>query len=338
VSRPIPISAFETAPIAPLQQFQAWREILQPMFDAAPLDGREPPAFVGEFESYLLGPLVLGGTTFDAHRYGRDPARIRRDGLNHYQVQLHLSGGYIGRFDERDLTLGVGDMVLFDFGRPLDARSQRSDLLVIAVPRDILELSMAPGDHHGLVLRGDTGLGGLMADHMRSLAARLPLMATDEATAAATATTAMIAACFRPSRASFAHAQPALLEALGHRIRTYIEQNLRGGPIAVDGLCRTFSLSRASLYRIFVPFGGVAAYVRNQRLSHAFTSLMTPVNNHRRIGEIAFDWGFRGEAHFSRAFREAFGLTPSEARATTPDQADRVNVAYRDWVARLRRT
>jgi hypothetical protein len=34
----------------------------------------------------------------------------------------------------------------------------------------------------------------------------------------------------------------------------------------------------------------------------------------------------------------AFDLTPSEARATTPDQADRVNVAYRDWVARLRRT
>src|SRR5260221_505314 len=126
MSKPIPISTFETSPIPPQQQFQAWREILTPLFDVASPEDHEPPAFEAAFESYLVGPLVLGGTTFDAHRYGRDPARIRRDGLNHYQLQLHLSGGYAGRFDGRDLVIGPGDMVLFDFARPLDARSHRS--------------------------------------------------------------------------------------------------------------------------------------------------------------------------------------------------------------------
>jgi AraC-like DNA-binding protein len=340
MSKPVPMSAFDTAPVPPARQFEAWREILTPMFDVAPPDNREPLAFEAAFETYLVGPLVLGGTTFDAHRYGRDPERIRRDGLNHYHLQLHLSGGYAGRFDDRDLVIGPGDMVLFDFARPLDVRSHRSDLLVIAVPRDILDLSMPPGDHHGLVLRGDTGLGGLLADHMRSLAARLPQMTIDEATAAAAASTAMIAACFRPSQTRFDHAQPALLESLGQRIRTHIGGNLRGNAITVDALCATFGLSRATLYRLFKPFGGVSAYVRNQRLSRAFTSLMSPLEGERRIADIAFEWGFNSEAYFSRAFREAFGLSPSDARAAahTEPPAERTNHAFRDWVTRLRRT
>jgi AraC-like DNA-binding protein len=340
MSKPIPISVFDTAPVPPPQQFEAWREVLTPMFDVEPPDKGAPSGFAAAFESYLVGPLVLGGTSFDAHRYGRDPARIRRDGLNHYQVQLHLSGGYAGRFDGRDVTVRPGDIVLFDFARPLEAASHRSDLLVIAVPRDILELSMPPGDHHGLLLHGDSGLGGLMADYMRSLAERLPDMTTDEATAAAAASTAVIAACFRPSQAGFAAAQPALLESLRRRIRAHIGENLRAGAITAEALCASFALSRATLYRMFEPFGGVAAYVRNQRLSRAFTSLMNPLDTERRIGEIAFEWGFSSEAYFSRAFRRAFGLSPSEARAAALAEppADRINDTFRDWVVRLRRT
>ncbi len=35
----------------------------------------------------------------------------------------------------------------------------------------------------------------------------------------------------------------------------------------------------------------------------------------RSICEIAFDWGFNSAPHFSRSFRERYGLSPREYRA-----------------------
>ena len=41
----------------------------------------------------------------------------------------------------------------------------------------------------------------------------------------------------------------------------------------------------------------------------------TPSRASHKIYEIAYRWGFVSEAHFSRAFRRAFGLTPGDVRA-----------------------
>lgn len=341
MGKPLPISIFDTTSIPPAGQFPAWRDSMAPMLEVAPPGEAPPPAFRAGFESYLAGPLVLGGTSFEAHRYYRDEARVRRDALNHFHVTLHLSGRMAGRFGARDVLVGTGDVTLFDFARPMDVRSEAAELLVVAVPRDVLEGNLPPGEHHGLVLRGDSGLGGLLADHMRSLAARLPLMTTDDAAAAASATTAMIAACFHPSAARFAAADGTLLDSLHNRIRQHIGERLQGGDIGADAICRSFGISRSTLYRLFEPHGGIAAFVRNQRLSRVFTALMSPLEAHRTIADIAFEWGFTSEAHFSRAFRQAFGLTPREARqavtAGPATEAERVNQTYRDWLVRLRR-
>jgi AraC-like DNA-binding protein len=332
MTKTLPIAVFDTARVAPREQFAAWRENIAPIFDCAPVKDAVPTPFHGAFESYLMGPLVVGGTSFDSHRYNRDSARVRRDGLNHYHLNLHLSGGYVARFGDREITVEAGDITLFDFARPFAAESLRSELLVVAVPRDLLELSMPPGDHHGLVLRGGAGLGGLLADYIRSLAVRLPSMTAEDATAAAAGTTALVAACFRPSLANFARAGAPLVDSLGNQIRHHIAENLGTDPITTDRICKQFKISRATLYRMFEQFGGVFAYIKNQRLSRAFTTLMDPRQSHQKIADIAFESGFGNETHFSKAFRKAFGMTPSEARSVAADGAD-----IRDWVARLRR-
>ena len=54
---------------------------------------------------------------------------------------------------------------------------------------------------------------------------------------------------------------------------------------------RDVAFVRSKLYRLFEPFGGVAAYVRDQRLSVAFTTLLSPRERHRSIANIAFEWG-----------------------------------------------
>jgi AraC-like DNA-binding protein len=332
----LPLSIFETASLSPKEQFSAWCESIAPLFDAAPLGDSAPPSFFGEFKTYVVGPLMMGGTAFDGHRYGRTAARVRRDSLNHYHLTLHLAGGFVGRCGEHDIVVGPGDITLLDFGRPIALESRQAELLAIGVPREILQLSIPERDHHGLVLRGDSSLGGLLADHIHSLVARLPGMTVEEAIAASSGVAGMIAACFQPSAATFANARPELQESLSNRIRQHIARNLHKGPLSSDDICVTFHISRASLYRLFGPFGGVSAYVLNQRLSRVFTALMNPLQNHRKISEIAYEWGFGSEAHFSRAFRKTFGMTPRETRSIMRETAS-AHAGLQEWLPRLRR-
>lgn len=103
-------------------------------------------------------------------------------------------------------------------------------------------------------------------------------------------------------------------------------------------------MSRATLYRLFESIGGIAAYIQSRRLARAYAALVRPAHRHRRLYDIALDWGFVSEAHFSRSFRRAFGLSPSEARALA-GSTRRVAVRapgsedahdYADWLTRLR--
>src|SRR5262249_27356971 len=58
-------------------------------------------------------------------------------------------------------------------------------------------------------------------------------------------------------------------------IKRAIALNLQG-ELSVDELCRRFQISRATLYRLFEPDGGLWRYIQDQRLHRAFQKLASP--------------------------------------------------------------
>jgi AraC-like DNA-binding protein len=108
-------------------------------------------------------------------------------------------------------------------------------------------------------------------------------------------------------------AQPVPLESLVTLCR-YVEDNLTARDLGGAKLAATFGLSRASLYRLFAPVGGVASFIRGRRLARALHELTTPGLQNRRIGPIAYQAGFHSIAAFNRAFRAAYGETPRNVR------------------------
>ncbi|HTV27938.1 MAG TPA: helix-turn-helix transcriptional regulator [Xanthobacteraceae bacterium] len=57
-------------------------------------------------------------------------------------------------------------------------------------------------------------------------------------------------------------------------------------------------------------------HVLEKRLDKAATLLRDPRWHHRKIADIAAEAGFSDLSHFSRAFRRAYGTTPSAVRET----------------------
>lgn len=62
-------------------------------------------------------------------------------------------------------------------------------------------------------------------------------------------------------------------------------------------------------------------YLRTRRLERCRIDLASPQYGRLSISEICFRWGFNGSAHFSRAFRDRYGVSPREFRQSTATQA-----------------
>lgn len=341
-ARPLPSTVFSTAQAAAEDRFEAWRESISVLFDVAPPARGTEDGFQASVHATHLGHLLVGDIRFGAQQFSRTRARAARDGLDHYLVQWYRDGGFSGQHDnDGDMRVQAGDIVFFDMARPQRTFAHSSRVLSLIVPRALCDEALGtPAEQlHGTVLRGSDVLGGLLADHLGSLHRRLPSIGMEQAGDVVHATTRMLAACLGPAQRTFAQAQAEMQAVTLERIQQYIGRNL-GTPLTPESLCRTFGISRSLLYRLFEPQGGVAHYVQKRRLLRALHALANPANQRLRVAEVATRLGFASEAHFSRAFRATFGLTPSDARfmgapalAATADASS--TDEYADWLRGL---
>ena len=73
-------------------------------------------------------------------------------------------------------------------------------------------------------------------------------------------------------------------------------------------------MSRSNLYRLFEDTGGVARYIRRERLLEARAVLTDPAST-QSISLIANDLCFADASSFSRTFKREFGHSPGELRS-----------------------
>ena len=99
------------------------------------------------------------------------------------------------------------------------------------------------------------------------------------------------------------------------RVCDCIDANLLQADLSPDQIARDLGLSRATLYRVAQPLGGIQCFIRNRRLEYAFALIKTDAAAVRSISALAYDLGFGSENTFRRTFKDMFGISPSGARA-----------------------
>ena len=98
------------------------------------------------------------------------------------------------------------------------------------------------------------------------------------------------------------------------RVQTFIKERLSLPDLEPSFVAENVGMSRAQLYRLFAPIGGVAEYIREQRLRRCLADLLSAKHAQRQIADIGYRWGFTDPIGFAKAFKQRFGRTPSEAR------------------------
>jgi AraC-like DNA-binding protein len=341
----IPSNVVDTDAVAPHERFALWHAALSATHEATLPDDSDPAAFSAFAHGWNLGHSLVIETRSTAQHLWRSPRAIRADQIDHYIIRLQRQGCWSGEIDGQAVEAGCGSVMVLDMARATTARLTDIENINVLLPRDALDDVLAPFDMHGLVLGG--AMATLLRSHLVSLAANLPRMQPGDAGHVAGATLSLAAACLVPSRHALARARAPLEMARIAEIRRYVDRHLCSPDLSPQSICQALRLSRSTLYSVCEPLGGVAAFIQKRRLERIHAILVDP-RDRRRISEIAHQYGFVSDAHFSRAFRRAFGSSPREAREAGVSRQSRIGGAergvdfgvdldaYESWVRQLR--
>jgi AraC-like DNA-binding protein len=109
---------------------------------------------------------------------------------------------------------------------------------------------------------------------------------------------------------SFGRGPAIFAEALDHIDAALAEPGLSPRSIAA-----ALHVSVRTLHSAFAPAGAsVSETIRGKRLERCRQDLADPAFGSWRVSDIGSRWGFVSHSHFTAAFREAYGATPSAFR------------------------
>ncbi len=309
----LPHLRFDTAHLPRRRQFEAWREAVGVTHEIAAPGRAEPDGLIASSDVWRMGQAVVSHRRFPMLHFARPVRRARVDGLDQYSLLLMREGSWQGAAGAAEVTLRPGEVGLFDLARPVENLVTDSSSLRVMLPREAVD-ALVPGGAlagHGARLAG--GAASVLATFMEALLQNLPGLAPGQAAGMERAMVELAAACLAPSRERREIAASAIDASLLLRARTHIEGRLADETLSPDSVALALGMSRSALYRLFATLGGVAGYIQARRLGRVKALLADPREG-RRVSELAYLHGFADEAHFSRAFRRAFGVSPREWR------------------------
>jgi AraC-like DNA-binding protein len=309
-------------------RFAQWRETgLLPMV-AEPTDDEGRRHFRIRLRK-LAGPagrfVDLTATAMNLSRTANDCGRDRLDMVS---LTLFLGTPVACGFGSagRSALIQPGEIGVKDFTRPAMAswQSRPHRGLNLHLPR--LAVEAALGDKvarlHGKVLT-PAGLAPLLRSQLVAMAKLAPRAGSTVRAAALEAAVDLALGVLRCEQGTRLEDE-ANDDGFFAGAKVFITRYL-GSPRLNPGLiAQQLHCSRAHLYRVFARHGEtVAGHVREQRLRRAYSLLAASAGGETAISDIAFRCGFENPVHFTRLFRERFGLTPSAFRAAGGSGEDR---------------
>lgn len=308
----------DTAAVREPERLDYWREMVLRLFADVEIAAPAQQGFHGLMQSLRSDVMRLTCVQAAPQSVRRRHRDARENYEDCYFAVLMLSGTQRMEQDGRRVELHAGDFAVYDGARPhrLDFTETWSEL-ILNIPRPALN-RLVPG-MAGLTaqtLAAGPGMGEVLRGFLGTVATTLPRLGEVELAALSVHALNLIGSTLaldrRPLEAETSARDAALLRAkllvdalLGdphldaHRIAARLG-------LSVRYLNRLFNAERTSLMR----------YVWARRLERCHADLLRAEAGAQRVLDIAMRWGFSDMSHFSRAFKERYGVSPRDCRGT----------------------
>jgi len=281
-----------------------------------PEPGRE---FHGVIRRQWINDLALVDCVCDPCSGTRTRSRIDADPADYVAILFTREGREMVSQGELQKDMRPGDAIVWDTRTPVRfAVRERLVKRTLLVPRTALaEVGGRAWDVTGTPLDGGSAALRLLDGYLDLLASTLEGMAPAAVSTARNATLELFVGAVRPHLR--VEGSSAAAPALRAQIEAWINRNLFDVEITPGKIASAHGVSVRTVHRVFESDSeSLSGYVRGRRLARARQELSA----HRSlpISTIARRLGFTDSSHFTRAFKDRYGLSPRQYRAEERSQ------------------
>ena len=268
-------------------------------------------SFQARLNQYAIGHILLREVSGTPHTV----ERMHASADHRFIVQLQLKGWCEIRQGGEEIRLDPGQIVMYRNSLPVHinrAGCFRNLLFSISEERFI---SSFPQWRHAIAMHisAEEGTPAVFADLLHSLLRQAKTMDAASLEGVAESAINLLGAALQPISDSQPRDHSHLEMYHKNRIKKFIASNMHNPDINVQIIAESVGLSRRYVHQLFSNEPQhLMQWVLVQRLEHCRRELSCDHTHHRTISEIAFSWGFNDQAHFSKAFRKHFGVSPNE--------------------------
>ena len=305
-------ATWSTDAVAPRRAFTAWTEKMSELHLAWALTRPPEEQFSAQVHYRRLNELTLAD--FRGGRFAgvRSVQHKRTGGEQFVGVLVNVRGHLVCRYAGDDILVGPDEMLIWDseLAQSFNAVEPHHELSVMLPRAEVPESLAAFAAQTTSVtpLGRGSGLAAVAAAQLRAIAREMSSISDAGMSIA-------FQSFFDTLDAALAPIGPEPLTctraALLARIRGHIEDNLDDPNLGASSIATAHGISVRSVHLLFADTGTtVSRWIRNRRLQICYREL-SRARPGKTVTDVAFQWGFNDSAHFSRSFKQAFGVTPS---------------------------
>ncbi|MFB7753591.1 helix-turn-helix domain-containing protein [Streptomyces sp. NPDC056121] len=306
-----------TASVPDRDKVAYWNDAVSRTLVPMTITPRGDGAFDGRIATDRLGYLQVSTMEADAKQVSRTPALIARSSEALLAVGVQMSGTATFVQDGRRTEVGEGDLVVYDTTRPYSLDyPRRFATHIFQLPRRTLGVSDSEiRQVTGIAIGTADGFGAMLLPFLATLASS---PADGYPPAVANRLAGNVVDLFATLIAERAHPGDTNADARSHlmlRILDHVNRNLGDPDLSPERIAQKHRISVRYLHRLFESEGTtVGRLIRQRRLEECGRELARRGRTAPTVSAVAQRWGFVNPAHFSRAFRAVYGVSPREWR------------------------
>jgi AraC-like DNA-binding protein len=313
--------AFSTRELSRRDRIPYWVDVATQAYFKHGFDA-SAETFVGNLYAERLDSIVLSRCDCGPCHVTRTRQDVARDDIDDLILCVRLSGRSVFKQGDREVVVDPGTVLLQDCGRPMEVEFlELSKSIFVNVPRAALQARMGGAAFSGTVST-KVPIAGLAAEFLTQLAARAGML--DEAVRRRLSEQALDLIALAMSSANGTPALSSPRSSALLRLKMTIEARLSDPNLKPASAAAAAGIGVRYANDLLAEENfSLERYILHRRLERCSIALGDPLQAHRMVGEIAFSWGFSDHSHFTRRFRDAFGMTPGDYRRQHQLAADR---------------
>ena len=272
-----------------------------------------------------IGRLELFDIIIDPIAIYRRTEDIDKDSNDDYLLATQLEGTVVIKERDVEFTQHPGSISLMSAGEPYSIiHTQKSHRLILHIPNSMYKERILGHQEERKFrprLMPAGGIATIVHGMLKSLAFEADKLTVTEQHTLAECLLELTAAMLRSEVDQDYEQNHAKQSALFRRILEFMEANFTDCELTPEKISTANGISMRYLHSLFQQAGlTVSKWIWERRLKATREDLLDPSMNHMRVSEIAYRRGFNDPAHFSRAFKSRFQISPSKLRQVAADQ------------------